>query len=80
MSENSVSSLKNLFLNNQIDEITIRVNKSGRPTVRIKKYQSFDQLKKEVEGLKKKGTFKDILIKTRDGGIQHFETNDIIKL
>ncbi len=80
MSENSISTLKQLFLNNKIDEITIRVNQSGRPIVRVKKYQSFDQLKKEVEGLKKKGTFKDMLIKTRDGGIQHFETTDLIQL
>ncbi len=80
MSENSVSSLKNLFLSNQIDEITIRVNQSGRPTVRIKKYKSFDQLKKEVEGLKKKGTFKDMLIKTRDGNIQYFEQIELVKL
>ena len=72
--------LKNLFLNNQIDEITIRVNQSGRPTVKIKKYKSFDQLKKEVEGLKKKGTFKDMLIKTRDGNIQYFEQIELVKL
>ena len=37
-------------------------------------------LKKEINTLTKKGTFKDVILRTRDGNMQYFEKTDLTKL
>jgi len=80
MSENSVSALKKLFLDNDISELTIRVTENGRPTVYIKKIMPIEELQKEVHALTKKGCFKDLVVKTRDGNIKYFEKIELMQL
>jgi len=80
MSENAVEKIKSMFLSNNINEVTIRVTENGKPTLFVKKDMEIKELQRYVHSLSKKGTFRDIIVKTRDGNIQYFETTDIIKL
>jgi hypothetical protein len=80
LSDNSVDLLQKLFKDNQVKEITFRITENGRPTMLVKQEISLNELRKEVIELNKKGTFRDILVKTRNGNVQYFEKTDIIKL
>jgi len=80
MSANSVSALKHLFSENSVKEVTIRVNKNNQPIVLVTKEMELSELQKQVRSLNKKGTFKDIIVKTRDGNVQYFEQTEIFKL
>lgn len=80
ISEKSISVLKQLFSDNRVKEVTIRVNKNGQPTVLVKKEMELAELQKQIHTLNKKGTFKDIIVKTRDGNVQYFEQTEILKL
>jgi len=80
ISEPSMDLLKNLFLDNNVKEVTMRVNENGRPIVSMKKEMELSELKKEINTLSKKGIFKDVIIKTRDGNIQYFEQIELVKL
>ena len=80
ISEKSVQYLKQLFLDNQVKEVTIRVTENERPTVFLTRAMELSELQKEVYALRKKGSFRDIIVKTRNGNVQYFEKTDIIKL
>ena len=80
ISEPSMDLLKNLFIENNVKEVTIRVTENGRPIVSTKKEMEISELKKEINTLSKKGIFKDVIIKTRDGNIQYFEQTELVKL
>ena len=79
-SEKSVNALRNLFLDNNVKEVTIRVSENGVATVSIKRDMDLAEMQKEIYDLRKKGNFKDVIIKTRDGNIQYFEQTELIKL
>lgn len=80
LSEHSVSALKKLLLDNDISELTIRVTENGRPMVYIKKTMPIEELQREVYALTKKGSFKDLVVKTRDGKIRYFEKTELMQL
>jgi hypothetical protein len=80
VSEKSVNALRNLFLDNNVKEVTIRISENGFATALIKKDMDLAEMQKEVYDLRKKGNFKDVIIKTRDGNIQYFEQTELIKL
>jgi hypothetical protein len=75
-----VQYIKKLFLDNQVKEVTIRVTENERPTVFLTRAMELSELQKEVYALRKKGSFRDIIVKTRNGNVQYFEKTDIIKL
>lgn len=79
-SEKSVNALRNLFLDNKVKEVTIRISENGVATASIKKEMDLAEMQKEIYDLRKKGIFKDVIIKTRDGNIQYFEQTELIKL
>jgi hypothetical protein len=80
MSDSSVKSLKELFKDGQVKEVTIRVNENGRPLASIKREMKLKDLKGQLKDLRKKGNFCDMVIKTRDGHLQYFEHTEIVKL
>ena len=80
ISEPSIDLVKNLFIENNVKEVTIRVTENGRPTVLLKKEMGISELQKEIRNLNKKGIFKDVFLKTRDGNVQYFEQTELIKL
>lgn len=80
VSENSVNALRNLFLDNKVKEVTIRISENGVATATIKKDMDLAEMQKEIYDLRRKGNFKDVVIKTRDGNIQYFEQTELIKL
>lgn len=80
ISEKSVNALRNLFLDNNVKEVTIRISENGVATASIKKDMDLAEMQKEIYDLRKKGNFKDVIIKTRDGNIQYFEQTELVKL
>jgi len=80
VSEKSVNALRNLFLDNNVKEVTIRISENGVATASIKKDMDLAEMQKEIYDLRKKGNFKDVIIKTRDGNIQYFEQIELVKL
>jgi len=80
VSEKSVNALRNLFLDNNVKEVTIRISENGVATASIKKDMDLAEMQKEIYDLRKKGNFKDVIIKTRDGNIQYFEQTELVKL
>jgi hypothetical protein len=80
VSEKSVNAIRNLFLDNKVKEVTIRVSENGIITASIKKDMDLAEMQKEIYDLRKKGNFKDVIIKTRDGNIQYFEQIELVKL
>jgi len=80
VSERSVNALRNLFLDNNVKEVTIRISENGVATASIKKDMDLAEMQKEIYDLRKKGNFKDVIIKTRDGNIQYFEQTELVKL
>lgn len=80
ISSSSIDFLSTLFRENNVKEVTIRVTENGRPTVLMKKEMEISELQKEVRNLNKKGIFKDVFLRTRDGNVQYFEQTELIKL
>lgn len=80
LSSFSVDFLKKQFLENKIDEVTIRANKEGAPVIYVKRQMSFEEMEKQVRKLTKRGTFRDVLIKSRNGNLKCFELTEIIQL
>ena len=80
VSEKSVNALRKLFLDNNVKEVTIRISENGVATASIKKDMDLAEMQKEIYDLRKKGNFKDVIIKTRDGNIQYFEQIELVKL
>jgi hypothetical protein len=80
MSDSSVKFLRELFKDGQVREVVIRVNETGRPLVIIKREMSILELENQVRKARKKGSYFDLLVKTRDGDIKYFEQTEIIKL
>jgi len=80
ISESSVQLLKKQFAENNVEEVTIRTSKDGRPVVHLSRPMNFDDLDREIRKLTKKGTFRDIIIKSRDGRLKYFERTEVIRL
>ena len=80
ISNNSVQILKKLFADKTVKEVIVRKIENGRALVHVKKEMELKELQREIHSLFRKGTFKDIIVKTRDGNVQYFEKTDIIKL
>ncbi|MBM3161018.1 MAG: hypothetical protein FJZ66_06735 [Bacteroidetes bacterium] len=80
ISESSVELLKKQFAENNVEEVTIRTSKDGRPVVHLSRPMNFDDLDQEIRKLTKKGTFRDIIIKSRDGRLKYFERTEVIRL
>ncbi len=67
-------------MDNNVKEVTIRISENGVATASIKKDMDLAEMQKEIYDLRKKGNFKDVIIKTRDGNIQYFEQIELVKL
>jgi len=76
--ESSINIIKKLFNDDAIQKITFRLNDKKMPIVEVTKRLDFAELYNKVHYLKKKGTFLDMQIKTRDGNIQLFEVTELI--
>lgn len=72
--------IKRLFTDKQIVEVTIRMTNREEPLVYIKRKLTFKELNQKINDLQRKGVFRDMTIKSRDGKVQSFESVDIIKL
>ena len=80
ISESSIQLLKKQFEENNVEEVTIRTSKGGRPVIHLTREMNFDDMDREIRKLTKKGTFRDIIIKSRDGRLKYFERTEVIKL
>jgi hypothetical protein len=80
ISETSIQLLKKQFEENNVAEVTIRADKGGRPVIYISRQMNFDEMDREIRKLTKKGTFRDIIIKSRNGRLKYFERTEVIKL
>jgi hypothetical protein len=80
ISKSSIEYLRRQFEENSVHEVTIRSNDGGRPTVYITRKMNFSEMGKAIADLKKSGTFRDVVIKSRDGRIKYFELTELIKL
>jgi hypothetical protein len=76
----SIDYLKKLFQDNDVEEVTIRANKEGNPVIYVKRQMSFDEMEKQIRKLSKRGTFRDVLIKSRNGNLKYFELTEIVQL
>jgi len=76
--ESSINIIKKMFNDDAIQKITFRLNDKKMPIVEVTKRLDFAEFYNKVHYLKKKGTFLDMLIKTRDGNIQLFEVTELI--
>jgi len=76
--ESSINIIKKLFNDDAIQKITFRLNDKRIPIVEVTKRLDFAEFYNKVHYLKKKGTFLDMQIKTRDGNIQLFEVTELI--
>jgi hypothetical protein len=76
--ESSINIIKKLFNDDAIQKITFRLNDKRMPIVEVTKRLDFAEFYNKVHYLKKKGTFLDMQIKTRDGNIQLFEVTELI--
>lgn len=72
--------IKRLFTDKHIVEVTIRMTNREEPLVYIKRQLTFKELNQKINDLQRKGVFRDMTIKSRDGKVQYFESIDIIKL
>ena len=75
-----VNDLDAVLRENNVEEVTIRTSKGGRPVVHLTREMNFDDMDREIRKLTKKGTFRDIIIKSRDGRLKYFERTEVIKL
>ena len=80
ISESSIEHLRKQFEENGVHEVTIRSNAGGRPTIYVTRKMNFTEMGKAIADLKKSGTFRDVVIKSRDGRIKYFELTELIKL
>lgn len=76
--EASINIIKKMFNDDAIQKITFRLNDKRMPIVEITKRLDFAEFYNKVHYLKKKGTFLDMQIKTRDGNVQLFEVTELI--
>ena len=76
--ESSINIIKKLFNDDAIQKITFRLNDKRMPIVEVTKRLDFAEFYNKVHYLKKKGTFLDMQIKTRDGNVQLFEVTELI--
>ena len=76
--EASINIIKKMFNDDAIQKITFRLNDKRMPIVEVTKRLDFAEFYNKVHYLKKKGTFLDMQIKTRDGNIQLFEVTELI--
>jgi hypothetical protein len=76
--ESSINIIKKMFNDDAIQKITFRLNDKRMPIVEVTKRLDFAEFYNKVHYLKKKGTFLDMQIKTRDGNIQLFEVTELI--
>jgi hypothetical protein len=76
--EASINIIKKMFNDDAIQKITFRLNDKKMPIVEVTKRLDFAEFYNKVHYLKKKGTFLDMQIKTRDGNIQLFEVTELI--
>ena len=79
-SMDAVDKIKEIFMIDNVSEVTIKVNDSGTKTAHVKRKMKIENLEKEVRRLMKKGNYCDLVIKTRDGNVQYFEHTEIVKL
>ena len=77
--EASINIIKKMFNDDAIQKITFRLNDKRMPIVEVTKRLDFAEFYNKVHYLKKKGTFLDMQIKTRDGNVQLFEVTELIK-
>ena len=80
MSVDAVDKIKEIFKMDNVSEVTIKVNDNGKKTAFVKRKMKVEDLEKELRRLKKKGSFCDVVVKTRDGVVQYFEHTEIFKL
>ena len=76
--ESSINIIKKLFNDDKIQKITFRLNDKKTPIMEVTKRLDFTEFYNKVHYLKKKGTFLDMQIKTRDGNVQLFEVTELI--
>jgi hypothetical protein len=74
------SLIRELFNEKNIIEVTIRLTNKEEPLLLVKRELSYRELHQKVNSLQKRGVFRDISIKTRDGNVSRFESIDLIKL
>jgi len=77
--ESSINIIKKMFNDDAIQKITFRLNDKRMPIIEVTKRLDFAEFYNKVHYLKKKGTFLDMQIKTRDGNVQLFEVTELIK-
>lgn len=78
LKESSINIIKKLFNDDKIQKITFRLNDKKTPIMEVTKRLDFTEFYNKVHYLKKKGTFLDMQIKTRDGNVQLFEVTELI--
>jgi DNA-binding transcriptional MerR regulator len=76
--ESSINIIKKMFNDNTIQKITFRLNDKRTPIIEVTKRLDFSEFYNKIHYLKKKGTFIDMKIKTRDGNVQLFEVTELI--
>ena len=76
--ESSINIIKKMFNDDKIQKITFRLNDKRTPIMEVTKRLDFAEFYNKIHYLKKKGTFLDMQIKTRDGNIQLFEVTELI--
>ena len=67
-----------MFNYDKIQKITFRLNDKRTPIMEVTKRLDFAEFYNKIHYLKKKGTFLDMQIKTRDGKVQLFEVTELI--
>lgn len=77
--EPSMNIIKKMFNDNTIQKITFRLNDKKTPIIEVTRRLDFLEFYNKINYLKKKGTFLDMQIKTRDGNVQLFEVTELIK-
>ncbi len=76
--ESSINIIKKMFNDDKIQKITFRLNDKRTPIMEVTKRLDFAEFYNKIHYLKKKGTFLDMQIKTRDGNVQLFEVTELI--
>ena len=76
--ESSINIIKKMFNDDKIQKITFRLNDKRTPIMEVTKRLDFAEFYNKIHYLKKKGTFLDMQIKTRDGKVQLFEVTELI--
>ncbi len=74
----SINIIKKMFNDDKIQKITFRLNDKRTPIIEVTKRLDFAEFYNKIHYLKKKGTFLDMQIKTRDGKVQLFEVTELI--